>query len=187
MNLLAKDNDSEIKLLKNGRDSCAWNSRHIGIKYFWVTDRIKNGNIEVIYCPTDEMIADYMSKPLQGSLFKTFRSALMGWTHVGEVFKAYKLHTRPKERVENNENIKDESETNDNETRNNANGPNMQKYDDIGSRNRAVKLGTEAAVIEQRRITDNEEIRRRKNKSYADAVKQHNRTMLNEMNKHLIN
>ena len=40
-NVLGKDNESEIKLLKNGRDSCTWNSKHIAIKYFWVTDRIK--------------------------------------------------------------------------------------------------------------------------------------------------
>ena len=43
--MLAKDNESGIKLLKNGRDSCTWNSKHIAIKYFWVTDRIKDGQI----------------------------------------------------------------------------------------------------------------------------------------------
>ena len=44
------------------------------------------------------MIADFMSKPVQGSLFKTFRNVLMGWTHISEVFKGY---IRPEERVEN--------------------------------------------------------------------------------------
>jgi len=63
-NTLCKDNSSEIKLIKNGTDSCTWNSKHIAVKYFWVTDRIKNGNIQVKYCPTKQMIADYMSKPL---------------------------------------------------------------------------------------------------------------------------
>jgi hypothetical protein len=97
-NVLAKDNESEMKLLKNGRDSCTWNSKHIAIKYFWVTDRIKDGKIIVEHCPTKEMIADFMSKPVQGSLFKTFREVLMGWTHISEVFKGY---IRPEERVEN--------------------------------------------------------------------------------------
>ena len=31
-NVLAKDNESEIKLLNNGRNSCTWNSKHITIK-----------------------------------------------------------------------------------------------------------------------------------------------------------
>ena len=97
-NVLAKDNESEMKLLKNGRDSCTWNSKHIAIKYFWVTDRIKDGKIIVEHCPTKEMIADFMSKPVQGSLYKTFRNVLMGWTHISEVFKGY---IRPEERVEN--------------------------------------------------------------------------------------
>ena len=96
---MAKDNKSEIKLLNNGRDSCTWNSKQIAIKYFWITDRIKDGKIIVEHCPSEQMIGDYMSKPIQGSLFKTFRGLLMGWTHISEVFKGY---IRPKERVEDN-------------------------------------------------------------------------------------
>ena len=96
-NILCKDNELEIKMLKNGRDSCTWNSKHIAVKYFWVTDRIKDGEIVVQYCPTQQMIADFMSKPVQGTLFKTFRAVLMGWVHVSEVFKNY-IH--PEERVE---------------------------------------------------------------------------------------
>ena len=98
-NVLGKDNESEIKLLKNGRDSCTWNSKHIAIKYFWVTDRVTDEKIIVEHCPTDQMLADYMSKPVQGSLFKTFRDVLMGWKHIGELFKGY---IRPEERVEDN-------------------------------------------------------------------------------------
>jgi len=71
-NVLCKGNSSEIKLIKNGSDSCTWNSKHIAVKYFWLTDRIKNGNIQVQYCPTKQMIADYMSEPLQGALFHLF-------------------------------------------------------------------------------------------------------------------
>ena len=96
-NVLAKDNESEIKMLNNGRDSCTWNSKHIAIKYFWVTDRIEDGNIVVQYCPTTQMIADFMYKPVQGQLFQTFRDVLMGWTYISSVFEGY-IH--PEERVE---------------------------------------------------------------------------------------
>ena len=101
-NILAKDNESEIKILKNVRDSCTWNMKHVAIKHFWSTDRIKNGNIGVVYCPTDEMLADYNSKPLQGKAFKTFRGGIMGWDHIGTIYKGY---THPKERVENKEKV----------------------------------------------------------------------------------
>ena len=44
---LAKDNESEIRMLTNGKASCTSNSKHVAIKFFWSNDRIKNGNIEV--------------------------------------------------------------------------------------------------------------------------------------------
>ena len=31
-----------------------------------------------MYCPTEPVIADYFTKPLQGVLFYTFRDAIMG-------------------------------------------------------------------------------------------------------------
>ena len=76
--VLAKDNVSEIRMLVNGKDSCTSNTKHIAIKYFWSTDRIKNGHIEVKYCPTAKMLADFMSKPGQRSLFKLFSNVIMG-------------------------------------------------------------------------------------------------------------
>ena len=99
-NILAEDNESTIRMSKNGRDSCTSNSKHIAIKYFWVTDRIKNGNIKIVHCPTKQMIADYFTKPLQGALFHMFRNVIMGWDHVSTVYTGYDA---PKERVENNE------------------------------------------------------------------------------------
>ena len=79
---LAKDNESEIRMLLNGKESCTANSKHVAIKYFWSTDRIKRGRMKVKYCPTQKMVADYMSKPLQGSLFQLFRKVIMGWAHI---------------------------------------------------------------------------------------------------------
>ena len=36
-----------------------------------------NGDLEVNYCPTDDMVADYMTKPLQGAKFYRFRKIIM--------------------------------------------------------------------------------------------------------------
>ena len=55
-------------------------TRHINIRYFLITDKIKKGEISVDYCPTEDMLADYFTKPLQGSLFRRLRNAAMGVT-----------------------------------------------------------------------------------------------------------
>lgn len=35
------------------------------------------------------MLADFMSKPVEGTLFKNFRAALMGWIHMSELYQRY--------------------------------------------------------------------------------------------------
>lgn len=79
---LHQDNESAIKLEVNGITSSSQRTRHISIKYFFVKDRLESENIQVVFCPTDEMIADFFTKPLQGSLFQKLRSIIMGYTHV---------------------------------------------------------------------------------------------------------
>ena len=63
-NVVHQDNQSTIKMIKNGKESSTKRTRHIEIRYFYITDKIQNGELRVKYCPTDDMIADFMSKPL---------------------------------------------------------------------------------------------------------------------------
>jgi len=77
-NILYQDNKSTILLTKNGKKSSSKRTRALNIRYFYLTDQISKGNLIVKYCPTGEMIADYMSKPLQGKLFEYFRRHIMG-------------------------------------------------------------------------------------------------------------
>ncbi len=41
-------------------------------------DCIAKGDLSVVWCPTSKMITDFLTKPLQGKVFKQFRDALMG-------------------------------------------------------------------------------------------------------------
>lgn len=75
--VLHQDNQSTIRLEKNGTASSGKRSRHINIRYFFITDQIAKGNIEVKYWPTDDMTSDFMSKPLQGYKFHKFRKFIM--------------------------------------------------------------------------------------------------------------
>ena len=78
-NILYQDNQSTIRMAKNGRNSCTGNSRHIHIRYFFVKYRIDKGEIRVQYCPSYLMLADFFIKPLQRELFKIFRDAIMSY------------------------------------------------------------------------------------------------------------
>ncbi len=77
-NILHQDNSSAILLQKNGKMSSGKRTKHITIRYFFVTNRIKAGEISPKWCPTGEMIADFLTKPLQGAMFCKFRDLLMG-------------------------------------------------------------------------------------------------------------
>ena len=56
-NILYQDNESCIKLANNGKASSTKRTRHIHIRYFAITDRVKKGEIDIHYCPTEEMLA----------------------------------------------------------------------------------------------------------------------------------
>ena len=76
-NTLHQDNRSAILMESNGRKSAGKRSRHLNIRYFFVADQKKKGHIDIKFCPTDQMIGDYMTKPLHGQKFKKFREAIM--------------------------------------------------------------------------------------------------------------
>jgi hypothetical protein len=77
LNVIYQDNTSTMKLQKNGKASSGKRTRHFDIKYFYITDLISRNEVQVEYCPTDAMIADYMTKPVVGSKYKIFRDRIM--------------------------------------------------------------------------------------------------------------
>jgi hypothetical protein len=77
-NILFQDNQSAILLEKNGKASSSKRTKHINIRYFFITDRVKNKEVSIVWCPTEDMTGDYATKPLQGALFRKFRDQIMG-------------------------------------------------------------------------------------------------------------
>jgi hypothetical protein len=61
----------------NGNASSGEHTRHFHIKFFYITDLINRNKIHIKYCPTEDMIADYMTKPLVGVKFEHFRKLIM--------------------------------------------------------------------------------------------------------------
>jgi hypothetical protein len=76
------------------------NSRHIDIRYFFIKDRLESDGFEVQYCPTEQMLADFFTKPLQGALFRRLRAVVMGHEHISTL-SVFPPVTAPQERVGN--------------------------------------------------------------------------------------
>ena len=77
-NVIYQDNQSAIRLEKNGNRSSIKRTRHINIRYYFITDRIMKQEASMEFCPTFDMIGDYFTKALQGSQFHRFCNIVIG-------------------------------------------------------------------------------------------------------------
>jgi hypothetical protein len=68
-NILFQDNKSASLLEKNGKALSSKRTKHVNIRYFFITDRVNKSNVSLVWCPTGDMIKDFITKPLQGALF----------------------------------------------------------------------------------------------------------------------
>ena len=75
--IIYRDNTSSMKLEENGQASASKRTRHFNIKYFYVTDLVQRKEFNLKYCPTDDMLADYFTKPLVGTKFVKMRKIIM--------------------------------------------------------------------------------------------------------------
>jgi len=76
-NILYQDNKSAFLLEKMAEGVLECNLGH-WIFDFFILDHLNKGIIKVKYCPIDEMIGDFMTKPFQGKKYLKFREAIMG-------------------------------------------------------------------------------------------------------------
>jgi hypothetical protein len=53
-------------------------TKHIGMKWHFLKDHVEQGTIKLRYLPTDKMVADMFTKPLQGPALTRHRSAILG-------------------------------------------------------------------------------------------------------------
>jgi hypothetical protein len=81
-NVFYQDNQSTIQFERNRQKSCGPNSRHIDIRYFFIKERIDLETIDVQHCPTQQMLANFFTKLLQGNLFRKFHDVILGHKHI---------------------------------------------------------------------------------------------------------
>ena len=68
-NIIYQDNQSAILLEKKGFSSAGKWMRHINVRCFFIKDCVDRGEVIVEYCNTKNVIADFLTKPLQGKAF----------------------------------------------------------------------------------------------------------------------
>jgi hypothetical protein len=74
-----QDNLSCMALLNKGKSSSE-RTRHMSIRYFWLLEKIKNKEIKLTYLRTEDMCANILTKPIQGSQFDRERRLLTNWS-----------------------------------------------------------------------------------------------------------
>ena len=71
-----EDNQSAIAYSQNALVS--EKTKHIGLKWHFLKDHVEQGTIKLRYLPTDQMVADMLTKPLPGPALARHRSAILG-------------------------------------------------------------------------------------------------------------
>ena len=70
------DNQGAIALAKNPVNR--QRSKHIDIKYHFIMKKVNNEKFILEYCPTEQMIADVMTKPATKLKLKRFAQNMFG-------------------------------------------------------------------------------------------------------------
>ena len=77
-NILFQDIKSAILLETKGNSSAGKRMRHLDVQYYFIKDSLDRGDLEVQHCPTESMVANFLTKPLQCKMFLNFRTAILG-------------------------------------------------------------------------------------------------------------
>jgi KUP system potassium uptake protein len=69
--------DNQACLAIAGSKISGSNTRHIKLQYHYIRELILNKEVEMIYCPTEKMIADIMTKALAPAQFTYLKDILL--------------------------------------------------------------------------------------------------------------
>ena len=74
--IVYQDNKSTIALVKQSAVGGKDRKQHLKVRRLLVKELVESGKIVIRYVPTYAMLADLLTKPLQGNLFRRLRSAV---------------------------------------------------------------------------------------------------------------
>ncbi len=74
--ILYQDNTAVVEILKKG-PAAQLRTRHINIRYHFLGDMMRRNEIQIVYCKTEDMLADGLTKGLVGEAFRRLRDRLV--------------------------------------------------------------------------------------------------------------
>lgn len=74
--VIYQDNRSTMRMAETGR--VTKRTRHIDVRYFYVKEHLDRGLFRIVYVPSEEMVADILTKPLVGLTFQSLKKLLLG-------------------------------------------------------------------------------------------------------------
>ena len=66
-----------MRLAMNGPMSSSSCTKHIKARYYFVKNKVEEGEVDIRYCTTKQIYSDILNKPKQGSPFRKDRAMLM--------------------------------------------------------------------------------------------------------------
>ena len=72
--VLTEDNQGAISIAKNPVSHSR--TKHIDVLYHYVREAVNDDVINLQYCPTQEMVADILTKPLPKKSFETLHTCM---------------------------------------------------------------------------------------------------------------
>jgi len=72
-----EDNKSTIILANKTKGATLSRTKHIQVRFYYVRELIQQKEINIVYLPTEEMIADILTKPITGGLFSRLRDKIL--------------------------------------------------------------------------------------------------------------
>ena len=73
-----QDTTSSIRLKVTGKRSSIKRTRHMNIRCFYITNKVKSSDVVIVYHPTGILVGDYLTKPLNEIPFKNHRTTIIG-------------------------------------------------------------------------------------------------------------
>ena len=73
--IVNEDNQSCIRLASD--EKSVNRSKHIDIKFHYIRDMVANNEIKLVYCPTEDMVADVLTKPIATNKYKSICCKMM--------------------------------------------------------------------------------------------------------------
>jgi hypothetical protein len=71
---LFSDNQAAISLMHDHQYHAR--TKHIDVRYHWIHWVVEQGVLKLIYCPTDDMVTDILTKALPSAKVKHFAAGL---------------------------------------------------------------------------------------------------------------